>query len=198
MIELIGAAVLGYLLGAVPTGVIVARLARGVDVREYGSGHTGGLNVSRAAGTWAGVVTGVVDLFLGAGAAACAVLWTGNPWAGTAAGVMAVVGHNWSVFVRFGGGIGLSTLLGGLLSLWPLGALGAGVVLAVLWFGLVGLLHVHRARSTVAIMLVAGPLLWALGAPLPVVLLGALGGLVVVVKTIPDWNREYVDHEFHE
>jgi len=195
MVELLCAGTLGYLLGAVPTGVLVCQALRGMDVRQHGSGHTGGLNVSRVAGPWAGVLTGVVDLFLGMGAAVGAVLWTGNPWAGTVAGAMAIIGHNWSVFIRFGGGIGLSTLLGSLLGLWPLGALEAGVVLALLWFGLVGLLHVHRARATIAIMLVAGPLLWALRASLPVVLLGTLGGLVVAVKTIPDWNREYGQEE---
>ncbi|HEY74821.1 MAG TPA: glycerol-3-phosphate acyltransferase [Thermoflexia bacterium] len=191
MVEWIGAGVLGYLLGAIPTGVIVVRLARGVDVRQQGSGHTGGLNVSRAAGLWAGVLTGVVDLFLGMGAVIVAVLWTGNPWAAALAGVMAIVGHNWSIFIRFGGGIGLSTLAGSLFGLHPLIALKAGVTAATLWFVLVGLLHVHRARSTIFVMLTVGPLLWAFGAPLPVILLGALGGLVVAVKSIPDWNRTY-------
>lgn len=189
--ERIGAAVLGYLLGSIPTGVIVACLARGVDVRRLGSGHTGGLNVSRAAGTWAGVLTGVVDLFLGMGAVVGALMWTGDPWAATIAGVAAIVGHNWSVFIRFAGGIGLSTLAGSLFSLQPLITLEAGVIVAALWFALVGLLHVHRARSTIFVMFTVGPLLWAFKAPLPVVLLGALGGLVVALKSIPDWNRSY-------
>ncbi len=191
MVEWIGAGILGYLLGSIPTGVIVARLARGVDVREHGSGHTGGLNVSRAAGLWAGVLTGVVDLLLGMGAVVAAALWTNDPWAAVLAGVMAIIGHNWSVFIRFGGGIGLTTLAGCLFGLHPLVALEAGVVVVILWFVLVGLLHVHRARSTIFVMLTVGPLLWAFGAPLPTIALGTLGGLVVALKTLPDWNRIY-------
>ena len=107
------AGVMGYLLGAVPTGVLVCRALRGVDVRQQGSGHTGGLNVSRTAGIWGGVLTGVVDLLLGVTAVAVATLMArDNPWAATVAGVMAVVGHNWSIFLRFKGGAGTATTVG--------------------------------------------------------------------------------------
>ena len=189
--ELFLAGILGYLLGAVPTGVLVARAMRGVDVRGQGSGHTGGLNVSRAAGFWGGALTAVVDTLLGVAAVAGAGLLTDNPWAATAAGVMAIVGHNWSVFIRFGGGIGLSTLAGSLLALAPLPALQALVGLAIFWLILVALLHFHRARSTILAMAAVGPLLWALGMEPHAVLLGVLGGVVVIVKTLPDWNRKY-------
>ena len=191
MIELFLAAVWGYLLGAVPTGVLVSRGLRGVDVREQGSGHTGGLNVSRVAGFRGGALTGVVDALLGMGAVAGTSLVAENPWAPPVAGVMAVVGHDWSVFIRFGGGIGLSKLTGALLWLDPLRTLGALAGAALLWLILVKLLHVHRARSTILVMLAIGPLLWLLKMDLPGVLLGVLGGVVVIVKTLPDWNRKY-------
>ena len=191
MIKLFMAGVWGYLLGALPTGVLVTRALRGVDVRQHGSGHTGGLNVVRVAGFWAGAFTAIVDALLGLAAVAGAALFTGNPWAATVAGVMAVVGHDWSVFIRFGGGIGISTVAGALLVLSPLRTLGAVVTLVLFWLILVKLLHVHRARSTIVALAVAGPLLWALGLPPHGVVLGALGGAVVIVKTIPDWHRRY-------
>ncbi len=191
MIEFFSAGVLGYLLGAVPTGVLVCRALRGADVRQQGSGHTGGLNVSRSAGMWAGALTAVVDVLLGMAAVAGATLMTDNPWAATVAGVMAVVGHNWSVFIRFGGGIGLSTLAGTLLWLSPVLTLTALVALALVWVTLARLLHVHRARATILTMIVVGPLLWALGLPLHGILLGVLDGAVVIIKTLPDWNRKY-------
>jgi glycerol-3-phosphate acyltransferase PlsY len=191
MIELFFAGVLGYLLGAVPTGVLVCRALRGADVRQHGSGHTGGLNVSRVAGFWAGALTAVGDTLLGMVAVAGAALMAENPWAATAAGAMAVVGHNWSVFARFGGGIGLSTLTGALLYLSPVLTLAALAGLALVWLTLVRLLHVHRARSTILTMMAVGPLLWALGLPLHAILLGVLGGAVVIIKTLPDWNRQY-------
>jgi len=189
------AAVLGYLLGAVPTGVLVCRVARGADVRRCGSGHTGGLNVSRAAGLWAGALTGVVDALLGAAATAAAAWLMDSPWAVTAAGVMAVAGHNWSIFIGFAGGIGLSSLVGALLTLWPLPTLGAVALVVLLWAILHQLLGVHRARTTIVVMLLVGPLLWALRLPLHGILLGAAGGMAVTIKTLPDWNREYGESE---
>jgi glycerol-3-phosphate acyltransferase PlsY len=191
VIELFLAGVWGYLLGAVPTGVLVSRALRGIDVRQQGSGHTGGLNVSRVAGFWAGALTAVIDAFLGVGAVAGAPLLAENPWAATVAGVAAVVGHNWSVFIRFGGGIGLSSLGGALLVLTPLRTLGAAAALVLFWLILVRLLRVHRARSTILAMVLVGPLLGAMGTSLQAVLLGVLGGVVVIAKTIPDWSRQY-------
>jgi glycerol-3-phosphate acyltransferase PlsY len=185
------AAVWGYLLGAVPTGAIVCRLASGVDLRQQGSGHTGGLNVSRSAGIWAGVLTGVVDCLLGVGAVAGVAWLTDSPWAILAAGVMAVVGHNWSIFIGFGGGIGISSLVGVYLGGWPLAAIGSLVVLCLLWALLHFLLRIHRARATILVMVALGPVMWAFGLPLHGILLGVLGGIVVIVKTLPDWYREY-------
>jgi len=191
MVELFLAGVLGYLLGAVPTGVLVCRVLGGTDVRQHGSGHTGGLNVSRLAGIWAGALTTVGDALLGAAAVAGATLLTEDPRAVTVAGLMAIVGHDWSVFIRFGGGIGLSKLTGALLCLSPPHALEALVILLPSWLILIGLLHVHRARATILAMVAVGPVLWALGTPLHGVLLGVLAGAVVIIKTIPDWNRQY-------
>ncbi len=191
MVELLLAGVLGYLLGSVPTGVLLCRALRKVDVRQYGSGHTGGLNVSRVAGIWAGALTVAVDALLGVGATTGALLLTDDPWAATTAGVMAVVGHGWSAFIRFGGGIGLSTLGGALLRLSPLRTLGAGTALVLLWVTLVRVLCVHRARVTILAMLTLGPLFWAIGSPPPSIASAMLGGAVVIIKTLPDWRRQY-------
>jgi glycerol-3-phosphate acyltransferase PlsY len=186
LLELLLAGAWGYLLGSVPTGVLVCRVMRAPDPRQEGSGHTGGLNVGRSAGFLGGALTAVVDTLLGAGAVAGALLLTGNPWAATAAGVMAVAGHNWSLFLRFEGGIGLSTLLGAMLAFAPLAAAGAFLVLLSLWLVMVRLLRIHRARATILAMVAVGPLLWLLGMPWPGVVMGTLGGLVVIVKTVVD------------
>lgn len=191
MTELLLAGVLGYVLGAIPTGVLISRLLRAPDVRQRGSGHTGGLNVSRTAGLGAGVLTGLIDALLGIMAVTGAALLTDDPWAVTVAGVMAVAGHNWSAFIGFGGGIGLSTLFGALFRFSPQPAVIGLAILALLWLILVRLLHIHRARATILTMAVIGPLLWALGLPLPSILLGAMGGLMVILKTLPDWSRQY-------
>ena len=147
--------------------------------------------MARTAGIWAGAATSIVDVALAALATAGAALLTDDPWAITSAGVMAVVGHNWSVFIRFGGGIGLSSLAGATLYRSPVKGVSAAVVLVVVWLGLVRLLKVHRAQATIAVMITISPLLWLLGAPPSHILMSALGGVVVIIKTLPDWNREY-------
>jgi len=191
MLELLLAGIWGYLVGAVPTGVIVSRMLRGVDVRQQGSGHTGGTNVARVAGTWGGALTAVIDVILGSIAVIGPTLVVDDPWVATVAGVMVIVGHDWSVFIRFGGGIGLAKLTGAMLAADVLRTLPTLLAVILLWLLLTRLLHFHRARSTILAMVLVGPLLWAFGSPLPIILLGALGGLVVIVKTIPDWNRKY-------
>jgi glycerol-3-phosphate acyltransferase PlsY len=172
----------------------VSRMLRGVDVRQQGSGHTGGTNVARVTGTWGGVLTAVIDGLLGIIAIIPPTLLAKDPWAATVAGVMAVVGHDWSIFIRFGGGIGLAKLTGAMLGADPLRALAVLASVTILWLLLTRLLRFHRARSTILTMALVGPLLWVLGSPLAVILLGALGGLMVIIKTIPDWSRKYQQH----
>jgi glycerol-3-phosphate acyltransferase PlsY len=190
-LEILLAGVWGYLVGAVPTGVIVARLRQNTDVRHHGSGHTGATNVARVAGARAGVITVLIDGLLGLGAVAIVNLLTDNPWAAAVAGVMAVIGHDWSIYIGFSGGIGLAKLTGAMVAFGPPRAFATLAAITLLWLLLTKLLHLHRARSTILVMLTVGPLLWLMGAPLPTLLLGVLGGALVIIKTIPDWNREY-------
>ncbi len=185
------AGIWGYAWGAIPTGVLVARALKGVDVRQHGSGHTGGLNVLRVTSFWGGALTAIGDTLLGVLAVLGALIILRAPWGAALAGVMAIVGHNWSAYIRFQGGIGLSTLTGALLYLAPGLALVVLLGLIGLWVMLTQLLHMHRARATVLVMFVLGPLLWGFGASLPMVFLGMLGGGVVIIKTLPDWHRVY-------
>jgi glycerol-3-phosphate acyltransferase PlsY len=191
-IQLPIATLVGYLLGSVPTGVLICRVLGTPDVRRSGSGHTGGLNVTRSAGFWAGALTAVGDAVKGVLAVSAALWLTANPWAASAAGAAAVIGHNWSVFLQFSGGIGLSTLFGAVLRFAPLQALAALAILLPVWLILMGPLKVHRARATILVMLAVGPVLWAVGMAGSGIVLGMLGALAVIVKTVPDWSRQYV------
>jgi glycerol-3-phosphate acyltransferase PlsY len=136
-------------------------------------------------------VTAAIDVMLGLGAVAFAGLLSDSPWAITAAGAMVVVGHNWSAFIRLGGGIGLSSLGGALLWHWPLPTLGTGLGAIGVWLVLVRLAQVHRARATIIVLALIGPVLWALGVPLHGVVLALLGGAAAIIKTLPDWDRQY-------
>jgi glycerol-3-phosphate acyltransferase PlsY len=111
--------VVGYVLGSVPVGYVVVRWVRGLDVRKVGSGRTGGTNVMRAAGRAAALVVGVGDALKAALAVAVARWFGGPPLSQALAGVTAVVGHNYSLFLGFRGGAGTGTSIGGATALWP-------------------------------------------------------------------------------
>jgi len=123
---------LAYLLGGVPSGVLLARLV-GVDPRRHGSGNIGATNVARAAGRRIGLLTLVADVAKGALAVGVAMVAVPGPWPAALAGIAAVAGHCWPIALRFRGGKGVATALGVLLVLAPAAALVAiGVFVVVL------------------------------------------------------------------
>lgn len=133
---LVLAAVVGYLLGAVPFGLIVGRLARGIDIREYGSHRTGATNALRTLGARAAALVFLLDVAKGVAAVliARAVAGEDASWAGAVAGFAAIVGHNWSVFIGFTGGRGVATSAGalGAVTPWTLVVL-VPVVAVIIW-----------------------------------------------------------------
>ena len=133
----IAVAVIGYLLGSIPYGVLISRRAAGTDLRQVGSGKTGMTNVLRTAGKKAAALALVLDIGKGVLAAVFAELIFEKcgyyyPIAQVLAALMAIAGHNWSVFLRFRGGRGVNTFIGGLLGIyWPAAVFGGGLMLIV-------------------------------------------------------------------
>lgn len=121
-LELLAAALAGYLIGSFPSGVVYVRLFTGKDVRQFGSGRTGGTNAMRAAGFWAGFLTAMSDIFKGT----LAVLLAGwllpaeaREWGMVLAGLASIAGHNYPVWLGFKGGAGGATCAGAAIALWP-------------------------------------------------------------------------------
>lgn len=121
---------LSYLLGSIPFGLVIVKIASGKDIRSVESGRTGGTNAMRAAGFCAGLLTALFDVGKGA-ATALVVRWLGvdQPIVQVVAAALAIIGHNYSVFliertthgrIRLRGGAGGATALGGSIALWPL------------------------------------------------------------------------------
>ncbi|MEX0626217.1 MAG: glycerol-3-phosphate acyltransferase [Chloroflexota bacterium] len=128
MTGILGAAVLvvlGYLIGALPFGLVIGRMAGGVDLREHGSGRIGATNALRTVGLAGAALTFLLDLAKGA----VAVLLVGwmylagppgsPPWVAAAVGIAAVAGHIRSVFIGFRGGRGVATFIGTMLVTAP-------------------------------------------------------------------------------
>jgi len=136
--SLLLAAVLGYLLGAIPFGLIIGRLTKGIDLREYGSHRTGATNALRTLGTRAAAAVFALDVAKGVAAVLLArFLFADLPmveWTAAVAGFAAIVGHNWSLFIRFTGGRGVATTSGalGAMSIWTIVIL-APIVAILVW-----------------------------------------------------------------
>ena len=109
-----------YLLGSVPTAYIVVYLARGIDIRQVGTGNVGALNAFQQVGPWGGILVLLVD----GGKGALAVLvpgWAGAPeWTVFLTAPLLVAGHNWPAFLRFRGGKGAAAIFGISLAVVPL------------------------------------------------------------------------------
>src|SRR5499425_965193 len=131
------ALILAYLLGSIPFGYLIVKLASGADIRETGSGGTGATNVSRKTGKAAGVVTLAFDALKGA-AAVLVARWitgeAGTSWVVAAAAALAVVGHCYPAWLKFKGGKGVATGLGVFLAIAPWATLATlAVFIIVVW-----------------------------------------------------------------
>ena len=180
-----------YLVGAIPVGFIVARAARGIDIRQHGSGNIGATNVGRVMGRGWGFLVWFLDALKGFLPCLIAGIATGRhwpsdlamPWIVIICGLAAVAGHMFPVYLRFRGGKGVSTSFGVFLYLFPLGCLIAGAV----WGIMLGLTrYVSVSSMTAACALVAADLVLAgekrFGDALPLTLACILAAILVIVR----------------
>ncbi|MEM9543171.1 MAG: glycerol-3-phosphate 1-O-acyltransferase PlsY [Cyanobacteria bacterium P01_E01_bin.42] len=181
-------ALAAYFLGSLPTGYLVAKSLKGIDIRECGSGSTGATNVLRTVGKEAAIAVLAIDILKGAIALLLVrqfYLMTGGdilplswqPWLITFAGILAILGHSKSIWLKFKGGKSVATSLGVLLVMNPWVALGTIAV-----FGLV-----LAARQIVSLGSICGAvavnvLMVALHQPLPYCFFAAIAGVYVIVR----------------
>lgn len=192
----IAAGLVAYLLGSIPTGYLLGRALKGIDIRQHGSGGTGATNVLRTVGKRAALAVLLIDLFKGALAVLAAkVVFLGlsetasvtgstitpSPgwlsWVITLAGLMAIIGHSRSIWINFTGGKSAASGLGVLLALsWPIG-LGAVAVFATVLLSsrIVSLGSIAAALSAAGLMVI-------LQQPLPFQLLAIAGGCYVILR----------------
>jgi len=151
-----------YLLGSVPAAYIAGRLLKGIDIREYGSGIASGSNVWHSIAKWAIVPVGVFDLFKGITPVVVAMqlhLTVGGSEV-AAQGIVALaamIGHSWSVFFKFGGGRGVTPMLGALGLFAPFEL----AIFVAIWVGGLGIFKNSPLFMMVAAvaMIIASPFL---------------------------------------
>ena len=183
MILALSAIILSYLMGAVPVGLIVSKLFRGVDIREHGSGNIGFANSLRVLGVLPGVIVLLGDVAKGVipvlfisrlGAIQTNAL---TPYIQELCGGFAIIGHIWTVFLKFRGGKGVTTSLGVFLGVYPL----AGLISLGVWIVAVGIIRYVSVGSILlcisfclVVFIIYGPRVWSMG----------IMGLIVTVMVI--------------
>ncbi len=166
---------LGYLLGSIPFGLILTRLAGGPDVRTIGSGNIGATNVLRTGNKPLAALTLACDMLKGTAAVLIAAYVAGQD-AALAAAAGAFLGHLFPVWLKFKGGKGVATYIGLLLGLyWP-GAL----IFCAIWLAVAFLSRYSSLAALIASALTP-PILWAMHLPPVATLLAALSVLLWIM-----------------
>ena len=179
------AVVIGYLLGSIPSAYIAARLIKGKDIRRMGGGNVGALNTFQQVGKKAGVAVGIFDLGKGMAAVAIAYwlldasLYEPSLFV-LAAGFAAIVGHIWSIYLRFTGGNGLATTIGTMVLLMPQQLL---IVLAIM---LVLVVITRNPVLSLNISLISMPIsAWLLGKSGLVIIFSVIVLLILILHFLP-------------
>lgn len=184
LINFVASLSLAYLLGSIPSGVIIARTFANRDVRNIGSGHVGALNTMRAAGIFAGAFTLLADAAKAIVAIQFARAATGGEWGAVLAGLIAVIGHCWPFYTRFRGGMGLAPSIGSLFVLdFP-----ALIALVIFWFPLKYILQ-SSPRASVGVALLSPLVIFLTHADMPLIAFGLGVGMVIFLRHLPEWDR---------
>jgi len=190
--KFVAVVLIGYLLGSIPFGLLISKRSGKVDVRQYGSGKIGATNVLRAAGRKAAALVVFLDVAKGALAVVLAGLIIGRSYlvvgdfglgalvAQVLAALAAMAGHNWSVFLKFHGGRGVATFMGGLIALCPVAAIFGGEIF-IIGAGLTKFASLGSIAGTVGTYAILVPLTIMNGFPIEYLAYALIGTIVVIV-----------------
>ena len=184
-------ALVGYLLGCIPFGLIIGRGKAKVDIRRQGSGKTGAANVLRTTGKKAAFAVATLDLLKGVLAVVFAGIIVGSDYlligefslgilfAQVIAALAAMAGHIWPIFLGFRGGRGVATFFGGLLALCPVAAVFGGEIL-IIGAGLSGFVSLGSITGAVGAYAILVPLIIINGFPVEYLAYTLIGTLVIL------------------
>ena len=167
----------GYGVGSLPLGYLVASRAKGIDLRRVGRGNVGATNAYRTAGLAAAVIVILVDVAKGASSVFFAARFATGAVDPVAAGIAAIIGHVYPVWLRFHGGKGVATACGVFWMLAPLAtAVSASVFVIVVW--MTRYVSLGSIVATVALP----PLAWLTDKPMTVVVGAAVAAILIVQR----------------
>jgi acyl phosphate:glycerol-3-phosphate acyltransferase len=177
---------LGYLAGSLPFALWITRLVKGVDVRNSGSGHVTTTNTIRQAGLGWGILVLILDIGKGFLPTYFAIQLGLADWLVALTSGLVVIGHCWPLFAQFRGGMGLAATGGCLLAIQPLSfVIALGVLISLT------LIVRHSARASVFTGVLLPFVFLVLGERGLLIWVTAATGLVIAVRFLDDWNREY-------
>lgn len=190
----IAVALVGYLLGSIPFGLLISKRSSRIDVRQIGSGKTGATNVLRVAGRKAAALVLILDMAKGALAVVFAGLifgvdygvvgiqgvWPPDSSAQALAGLAAMAGHIWPVFVKFKGGRGVATFFGGMfLMYWPAAIFGGLILVTVAGISRYMSLGSITGAAGASILLI--PLIIFRGVPIEYLIYAIISAIFIMV-----------------
>lgn len=185
MLEIIILMIVSYILGGIPTGYIIGKYWKGIDIRQYGSGNPGTANVYRTLGKWPGIITFVIDFTKGIGPTlAAAYFFPENYTIIITCGALTIVGHIWTIFLGFKGGKGVATSAGVFSVLIPLPILGAFVI-----FALAVQITKHISIGSICAALVLPALSFIFKSPVPYSVMAIIVCGLILYTHIPNIKR---------
>lgn len=167
-----------YFIGAIPFGLIVGKVSKGIDIRDFGSGNIGASNVLRTLGPVLGVLVLLLDTAKGLAAVLICKALGLTPWFIVLGALMGVAGHTLSVFLKFRGGKGVATSLGVIIGLDPAAA---GIAFG-LWLIIVAVTRYISLASIIATITVPILFRWVWAKPLAYQVLVIVASLAILVK----------------
>jgi len=177
MTDYILTAILAYLIGSIPSGLILGKLFWHKDLREHGSHNIGATNAWRTLGKGAGIAVFIADSLKGQAGVALGLVLAGTPLAAVIGGLFAIIGHSFSIYLRFHGGKGVATSLGVLTMLMG----NVTLIVFAVWFAIVYTTRYVSLGSVVAGFLT--PILAALFAyPMEYILFTVIAAILVIVR----------------
>lgn len=184
-------AFIGYLLGSIPFGLIISKYKAKIDIRQYGSGKIGGTNVLRTLGKKVFLLVVLLDISKGALAVVFAGIIFGQEYivvgssglgllfAQVIAALAAITGHIWPIFLKFKGGRGVATFIGGLIALCPVAGLFGGEAL-IIGAGLSGFASLGSIIGVVGAYAILIPLTIMNGFPIEYLGYVLIGTLLII------------------